>query len=80
MYKAPAGYIKVSSDVINYKDKEYIITIGKATTNTEIFNFNNLNEDFQIISTSTIIGFTSQTYISSFINIKEDNINYFLYK
>ena len=79
MYEAPAGYIKINSDDINYKDKEYIITIGKATTDTEIFNFNNLNEDIQIISTSTMIGFTSQTYISSIINIKEDNNNYSIF-
>ena len=32
LYEAPAGYIKINSDDINFKDKEYIINIGKDFT------------------------------------------------
>ena len=78
IYEAVIGYIKINSDNINYKDKEYIITIGKHNSDTEIFNYNNANEEFQIFPSLDFIGGTSETYISSCINIKEGNINYFI--
>ena len=78
IYEAVIGYIKINSDNINYKDKEYIITIGKHTSDTEIFNYNNANEELQIFPSLDFIGGTSETYISSCINIKEGNINYFI--
>ena len=46
---------------------------------TLLINFNNLSEDIQLFLTSTIVGDTSKTYISSVINIKENNINYLIF-
>ena len=78
-YESEAGYIKINSNDINYKDKDYIITIGKSSTYTEILNINNLNEEFQLFQTTTFIGATTETYISSTINLTEDDIHYFFF-
>ena len=78
-YESEAGFIKINSDDNNYKDKEYIITIGKSSTYTEIFNINNLDEDLQLIPTNTLIGDNTETYISSTINLTEEGIHYFFF-
>ena len=78
-YESEAGLIKINSEDDNYKDKEYIITIGKASSCTEIFNFNNLDEDIQKYTTDTFLGYTSQTYIGTTINLTENGKHYFIF-
>ena len=78
-YESEAGFIKINSEDINYKDKEYIITIGKADSNIEIFNFNNIDEEVQKFKTKDFFGYTSQTYIGTIINLTEDDKHYFIF-
>ena len=78
-YESEAGLIKINSENINYKDKEYIITIGKASSCTEIFNYNDLDEEIQKFKTNNFLGYTSETYIGSTINLTENNIHYFIF-
>ena len=78
-YESEAGLIKVNSEDINYKDKEYIITIGKGSTSTEIFNYNDLDEEIQKFKTNDFLGYTSQTYIGSTIILTEEGKHYFIF-
>ena len=78
-YESEAGFIKINSENIKYKDKEYIITIGKGNTCTEIFNYNNLDEEIQKFETNIFLGYESQGYIGSTINLIEDDMHYFIF-
>ena len=78
-YESEAGLIKINSEDVNYKDREYIIAIGKASSCTEIFNFNNLDEDIQKFKTNDFLGYTSETYIGSTINLTENGKHYFIF-
>ena len=79
LYESVVGYIKINSEDINYKDKEYIITIGKIGTKTEIFNYNQPDEEVQTIDESSLFGTSIRTYISSTINLTEEGIHYFFF-
>ena len=77
LFESQAGYITINSENDKYKDKEYIITIGKDWSNTEICNYANLNENCLQYQTNSVLGYNIASYISSTINIKENNIHYF---
>ena len=58
-------------------NKEYLITIGKSETYTEIFDFENYNEEIIEIPYTKIMNCYTQIVLGNLINLKENDINYY---
>ena len=76
-YESETGSIKINND--NDVNKEYFISIGKAQTYTEIFDFINYEKNIIEMSYTTTIGFNTEIYSGCLINYFENDINYYFY-
>ena len=76
-YESETGSIKINND--NDVNKEYFISIGKAQTYTEIFDFINYEKNIIEMSYTTTIEFNTEIYSGCLINYFENDINYYFY-
>ena len=71
-----AGPVKIKGDI--NQDKTYFMTIGKSKTNTEIFDYENYENELKILKYNEIINHETLIYLGNIIDLKEDNKQYYI--
>jgi hypothetical protein len=71
-----AGPVKIKGDI--NQDKTYFMAIGKTTTNTEIFDYENYENELKIIKYDEIIIHETSSYLGNIIDLKEDGMQYYI--
>ena len=75
-YESISGVIRIDEDTD--ENKEYFISIGKSKTNTEIFDFNNYEDEIKLIKYQNIVEDNIEIYLGNLIQFIENNKHYYI--
>ena len=75
-FESISGSLKVNGDI--NQNKQYLVSIGKSYTNTEIFDFENYEDEIKIIKYENIVKYPIEISSGNFINIFENDKQYYI--
>ena len=75
-YESTGGVLKINGDINEYK--QYFISIGKTKTNTEIFDFDNYENELKIIKYDKIVKYNIEVCLGNLIELVEDDKQYYI--